>query len=790
MTQPMIPPRDERPYNYDEDEIDLKQLFNTLLSRKWTIILTALLVTLLAAVYLYLKPSTYESYSIVDIKVQENKSNIDPNDLMFGGLSSFTNDEVDKEMALYKTYSVNQKVLDLVPYDVQYFVKNDFKTIELYDDAPIEIAHIEIFNKELLGNEFTISPFDEKHFTLKIANKGLLKRFSEPYLEEQYRYDAYIQTEDFQFEVSKKKDFLEPTIIQFNGSSRDIYENIIKPNLQVSRLDKKSSLIKISYRDTIPERAETYINTLSELFSTLNISDKSEKNAKVLNSIDMQLSEIQKHLSGAENEIEAYKVSENIVSPDEQASSLIAKLSKIDFELTQAQLKYSIITKIDKSMGYGKNIDAVSLSLSELGDQKISLLFDSLQMAQLKKAELSIDFKETFPELIKVELKIKNLKKMIKSSINSLQRTLFNKVNGLKKAKVAAEKILKTFPEKERKLVNYSRTYDVNSKMYTYLLRLKAEKTIAQSSILSDFKVVDEAYTDKGSEKPKDKLVLMVSAITGLILGIFLAFAREFFDETLKDLESLDSHTTLPVFGFIPLLKKKMTKAEVFEDRHSSFSESFREIRNNIRATYGSNSSKTILVTSSISTEGKTVTSVNLGSILALADYKCIIINLDLRKPMLHKYFSMDNKNGMSSYLQGQDSLEDVIHATSHKGLDIISAGPIPVNPSELLLKQELDDLLIYLKEHYDYVIIDSAPIGLVTDALELLNKVDLSLFVMREGVTKKGHINNINRLVKANYLDNVSIVANGMQNSKNSRYGYGYGYGSYGDERLVASHA
>ncbi len=755
-----------------EDEIDLRQLFSTLLERKYTVLITALLVMMVAGAYLYMKPTTYKSFALIDVKTQKSAA-ISPA-MMFEGFTGFTNDEIDKELALYQTFSINEKVLERVALDVQYFVKKDLKSIEFYNDSPIKVLDLEIHNKMFFPKNYRIIPVDTLSFLLEESSDDILSWFEKP-VQTKYRYGEKVQVEGMDFVVSKKSDFEAPIILKFNGEKRAIYENIVKKNLSIARADQKSSLIKISYTDSIPARAEAYVNTLANIFSSQNVSDKSEQNSKILVSIDSQLDEIRAFLKGAENEIEAYKVSENIVKPSEQADSLIDKLSKIDFQLTQAKLKYSSISKLEKSIRKGKNIDALSLSLSELGNPKISSLFEALQMAQLEENELKMDFKESFPRLKKVKLKIAMLKKQIVANIRSLKSTLSNQIKGLKDAKTSAEVVLKTLPEKERKLVNYNRNYEVNAKMYTYLLQLKAEKTIAQSSILSDFKVVDEAYTDLGSAKPKKTLVLVVALLTGLILGVFLAFIKEFFDDRIKDVSSIENYTSLPIFGFVPFIVNNKHKLEVLENGTSSFSESFREIRNNIRATYGANKSNMILVTSTVPTEGKTMTSVNLAGVLSLANYKCVVINLDLRKPVLHTHFDIFNFHGVSSYLEGKDSLDKIIHKTKYKGLDVIPAGPIPHNPSELLLRRELHDLLTYLKSHYDYIILDSAPVGLVSDSLELLNSVDLTLYVMRDGISKKGFVKNVNRLVNNNNLDNVSIIINGI---KNGDYGYGYGYG------------
>ena len=535
----MMPQEPNRGDYHEEDEIDLKHLLNILIVHKWTILLTTMLSIFFVLVYLHMTPTSYESFSIVDVKTKAAKK-LMPQELLLGG---FSDDEVDKEMALYKTFFINQKVLDKVPYAVQYFVKKDFKERELYSKTPISIKNLKITDSDILSKRMTISPVDDKHFSLKIEEKGIFSIFKQPIVEQTYRYGAMIQTDYFICDVFKNSSLLDPCIVKFNGSKREIYENIIKSHLTISREDKKSSLIRIAFRDTVPKRAEAYVNTLAEIFSKQNKLEKSEMNSKILNSINMQLEELKASLSKSEDAIERYKLSQNIIKPDKQSTSLIDKLAKIDFELTQSQMKYSIISKINKSVAHGKNIDAIALSLSELGSEKISSLFDALQMAQVKESELSLEFKKSFPALKKVRLKIKNLEEKIKSSVNSLQHTLANKISSLKKTKEQTEAILKTLPEKERKLVNFNRNYGVNSKMYTYLLQLKAEKTIAQSSILSDFRVVDKAYTNKSSAQPKGTLMLIVAGLTGLILGIFVSFLREFMDDNIRDIDSIERET-------------------------------------------------------------------------------------------------------------------------------------------------------------------------------------------------------------------------------------------------------
>ncbi len=781
MTQPLLLPTEpnNNSYRYDNDEIDLRELFHTILSHKGTILLVTLIIMLISYGYLYFKPISYEAYGIIEVKTNHSKK-VNPDDLLFNSFSvGISNDEIDKAIDLFKTYSINEKALKSISsFRVQYFIDDQYRKKEVINNKAITIVDAKIFNNEYSDKIFVIKNIDNKHFLLQIYDAILYTYYNEPLFEKRYSYSQLIKNKNFSFKVLHNGDRFDKYFIRINGDSRDIYENIIKNRLSVSRIGQKSSLIKVSFRDTIQSRAKEYVNALMKAFINENMIEKSKENKNMLISINKQLQDIKSSLSGAESRIEDYRIKENIIKPKEQSSALINKLSKIDFELTQAQLKYDLVTELYNQIEQSRNIDSISMSLSELGDQKISILFNTLQQAELKESELKIDFKSSFPELKKVRMKIANIKRKIRASVRTLMDTIGSKVAGLKVAKSEIQQELKRLPSQESKLTNFNRKYSVDSKMYNYLLQLKAQKTIAQSAILSDLKIVDKAFIDKDTKSPKEALILIVSLITGLILGIFIAFLKSFFENDIKNIESIEKETNISILGYIPHIKMNSRGLEVLEHKHSSFSESFREIRNNIRAFYGSSSSNVIMVTSTVSGEGKTVVSVNLASIMHLANFRCVVINLDLRKPMLHKHFKVDNRHGVSSYLSGESSLDEIIHKTKYDGLDVIPSGPIKHNPSELLLQQEMYDLITYLRDHYDYIIIDSAPIGLVTDALSLINHVDNTIFVMREGVTKKSYVYNLNRLIKINQIEQISIIINGI---KKGIYGYGYGYGGYG---------
>ena len=316
--------------------------------------------------------------------------------------------------------------------------------------------------------------------------------------------------------------------------------------------------------------------------------------------------------------------------------------------------------------------------------------------------------------------------------------------------------------------------------MYEYLLKKEAENKIIQFATFSDYQIIDHAYTSTHPIKNKQSLILILSLIVGFIFASLLAFIRNHFNQDIQSQQDIEKLTTLPIYGSIPFQKQKRYELKVNTDDKSPFTESFRTLRTNLQFIKKENSSTTILITSTVASEGKTTVSANLASILAKAHYNTLLINLDIRKPTLHKFFSLSNEIGITNYLNGQCSLEEIISKTEFGNLDIITSGPIPQNPSELILSKRLSSLLALVKTKYDYIIIDTAPIGIVTDTKNLMQYSDLNLMILKEDYAKKEFIKTLEQMIEKHNFKNIGLLLNASKDS-GGEYGYGYSY-EYGE--------
>jgi capsular exopolysaccharide synthesis family protein len=317
----------------------------------------------------------------------------------------------------------------------------------------------------------------------------------------------------------------------------------------------------------------------------------------------------------------------------------------------------------------------------------------------------------------------------------------------------------------------------VNEKVYNYLLEKRAETAILRSSTISKTRVLDSVLVPDLPVKPKRLLIILVGMILGLIVGMVVAFVRAFLDDTLKTAEDFDKITAIPLYGAIPQRKDKTT--------HSQFEEALRVLRTNLQFVGGAKKSKIIALTSSISGEGKTTVAVSLAKMIAATGKKVIILDLDMRRSRMHEEFNITNKVGVSSVLSGNNTLEEALQKEVLKNIDVITSGPKPPNPSELLVTTGFDKLIedLLLIHAYDYIIFDTPPIGLVSDAMILLKTADIGLIVTRANYSKKEFLKNVDKFSKEHSLSNLGFILNGIESSKRHGYGYGYGYG-YGSSK------
>jgi capsular exopolysaccharide synthesis family protein len=763
-------------------ELNLEKFYNIITGYKWLIFTIMLISTMLMFINLYFKPSIYSASTMIEVKSKPKSTTT--SDILMGTLSLDDGAKVGKEVELFKTFLVNEKAINKVKLQVQYFKEEGYRDIELYENLSIEVSNIQLFDEAIVDKKIILTP-KENGFSLDVEN-GLLS-----YIKSFFNHDGYIHLDTnkvYSFNEEVKTQYFNLNVkkigalngaIKFTilGNNRKIYTDMVRDNLNVQQVGEEIPLIKISYEDTIPKRANDYISALTSSFIEESITNKNEQNDRVLAFIEDQLNSIRDKLKKSENKLELYKSKNDIIEPSVQAKKYIEKLSELEIQLSEILLKEKLVNNIIEFIKNNHNLDAIAPSLMELNDKPTLDLIVSYQALELKMSNLRTELTDKHPELVTVKRQMYYLREKIVSNIKNLKRLIEQKQRSLKEEKRSYEERVKSLPMEEKTLVNINRDYKVSSTMYDYLLKKKTESELLIVSTLSDYKIIDAAHVDEEPIKPKRALLMLVAPLVGLLIGIVFAVILKSLNNKISNKEELEELTTLPLLGIIPLYKNKKAKVEVYKDLNSEFTESYRSLRSNLPTKKDDGRANVILVTSTIENEGKTTLIANLASVFQMAGYRSIILNLDLRKPTLHEYFDLQNDKGMSSYLSGKESIKDIIFSTRHPNLHVIPSGPIPSNPSELILSNRFNILLDILKTRYDYIFIDTPPVGLVSDTIHLMKFADSNIIIFKENHAKSSYVDAIHNIIEKSNIKNVGIVLN-QSKSKNKSNGYGYGYG------------
>jgi len=724
-----------------KEENYIIEIFKLVLPYKWLIITIMILSMLLAKFYLYFIPSTYKSYAI--IKVNSDQDVGDKEDLLRKNLFKTNAAGIIQEMSILQTYQINYKALKNVDFQVQYFIEDAYRKVELYDNSPVEINDIRDIATDFNEPYIALIP-KEDGFVLSSKMHGESKL---------YHYDEVIESEYFTAVVNQNRIFEDTMYIKINGDDRSIYESIIKRNLSISRLDEESNLLVISFKDTIPKRANRYVNALIDAYINQSIQKKENTHNKILKFLDEQLERTRIKLEVSEKELRGYQSKNKSVDPGIKSTSLFEKLGDIDLRLSEVILKEQLIANLKKYIDNNKNFDAIAPTLLEFNDDSTIRLIDALNELTVEENELKIEYTDSYPRLKLIRKRTAEIKKKIALNVENLGAVLKIKHKNLLRQKSKYESILTTLPKKEKKLISFQRSYEVNAKMYTYLLEKKSENELMQVAAVADYETVDKAYTSSSPVSPKRSMLLVVAAMLGLVLGIVISLIRSFTIDKVKTQKDVELLTKLPIYGNIPLYKDKMLM-------NVSLEEAYRKLAMNLQFSKKEDEGNIVLVSSTVQGEGKTTTIVNLSRILQTTRYKSIIIDLDMHNPSVHEHFGMQAQySGVSTYLSERDNLGNIIFTTNHPNLNIIPSGPTPPNPMELMLSPRLEELLNTLKSEYDYIFIDTGSFDVAVETFYLMHYSDINLIVLREDFSKKSSIVDLENMMREKQLKHVGLV-------------------------------
>ena len=558
-------------------------------------------------------------------------------------------------------------------------------------------------------------------------------------------------------------------------------------NVNVAIDDKAGSILKLSMEGTNKPRMVDYLN---ETISTLMKRQLDSKNLFAENTIkyiDTTLTLMEGEVRVANDELKDFSRNKNIIEIESKGQAFQDKISELDVSNDDINRKlnyYNTLTNyLKNSTDYSK---LPAPSVAGIDDPNIGRNVSSLIALSVRRSEMAYSVKS---ELMfnTIDNEITALKKVLLENITTAKGAIQYE-SSLVKSKISqAESKIMQLPEDSQAYLKIMRKYNLSNSVIDAFLQKRHEAQIVKAANLSDIQFIDPAKDIGGGLiGPRTGVNYVIAIFLGLLIPLSIVFLIFFINNSIQNTDDVSNLTTIPLIGVVGV-KQSFNNLAVFDKPKSALSESFRAIRSSLQFLYKKqklDGSKTLMLTSSVSGEGKTFCSINIATVFALSEKKTVIVGLDLRKPKIFEDFNLKNEIGVVNYLIGQNTLEEITNHTKVPYLDVITSGPIPPNPSELIMGESLQELLERLKEKYDYIILDTPPVGLVTDAVELSQYSDVTLYVMRQNFTKKEMVNLLNNRVKRGELNNVSIILNGFENKAKYGagygYGYGYGYGAY----------
>jgi len=552
----------------------------------------------------------------------------------------------------------------------------------------------------------------------------------------------------------------------------------IQGGLAIGQSSKQSSMLNISLQTSHPDRGRETVARLLELYEKGSLDDKNMMATNTLNFVEDRLKLVGSELDSVESNIEQYKRSEGIVDISAQGSQYLASLTQTDKSLGEIDIQLQVLKDIENYINdKGPNPGTVP-SLMGVSEPTLVNLLNRLYELEIQYKKLASVTGEQNDQLLQIKEQIVQLKPSLRENIRNIRSNLMVTRGKLNADLGRANALVKTIPAKEKNLIEISRQQTIKNNIYSFLLQRREEAALSFASAVADSRVIESPRASGGFVKPTPSTVYVLAVFAGIGLALIIVAFREQLNNKVLFGRDLKKATRIPLIGEIAYIKHK-EEFVIRDGKRTIVAEQIRAIRGNLPYFGLDDREKNVLlVTSSISGEGKSFISINLGISLTLTGKKVVILELDLRRPKISKAFGIARDKGVSSYLVGRVAIEEIIKTTQFPNLFVVPSGAIPPNPSELLMMPTFAELIAELKTHFDYIIMDSPPIGLVSDAQILGKFSDANIFVVRHNYTPKSYLELLRSLYEGNKYSNMSIVFNAVKPRGMGRYGYRYGYG------------
>lgn len=759
----------------EEDKVNIGELLVKYLYHWPVFFLGVFIAVTIAFLYLrYTKP-VFEITSTLLIK--DEKKGMPSEDILnqldlFGGSKV-----VENELEILQSKTLMSIVVKRLNLNIDLKAEGRVVNSDVYEKRPVSFQTFEM-DERFYGKELKLRFLNDNQYALediKTGRKivGTLNQMQRNYLGI-YRIDRTPYFHQYQKEIFS---------LFLNDPLR--VTNDFLANLSVSVASKQSTVLKLTFQSTVPKKGKDILNTLIQVYNEASLADKNKTTQSTIKFIDERLKLISGELTDVEKDVEGFKSSQGLTDISSEASLFLDNVKANDIQLNEVNIKLNVIKDMERYLNSGSADEKLPISIS-MDDPVLQGQLEALSKLQLEREKLLATTQPNNPLLDPVTKQIESSKAGIRSTINNIESSLISAKKSLSANNSKFEGSIKKIPGQERQFISIKRQQTIKENLYLYLLQKKEEAALSYASAVADSRIVDSAFSTDAPIKPKKSLTYLIALIAGIILPVGYLYVKNLINNKVLSSSDISKMTGASILGEV-VYEASGEAIVVHSHSRKAIAEQFRAIRTNLQYVQGKRDGKqgfVTLFTSSMSGEGKSFVASNIAAAMSISGRRTVLLELDLRKPKVSKYLKLDNKLGLSNYLIGKATKEAIIQSSGvNDNFSVIGSGPIPPNPSELLINKEIEELISYLRDHFDEIIIDSPPIGLVTDAQILARLADSTIYLVRHGVTFKQQIEQLDLLYRSKKFPKLNIIFNGVTLGGRYGYGYGYGYGYYSDD-------
>jgi len=680
---------------------------------------------------------------------------------------------VNDEIEILTSRTLMSKVVNDLKLWIQYTTPEKYYNKDIHTSTPVIFTLIEPSILEN-GHQLEIMIKDEKSFFLKQSESQSTFSFNTT-LKNKWGSWKLTPTPDF-------KKYIGQTIYININNPESITDGYLS-QFMAYLAGSETSVAELLITETVPERGRDVLNNLIKAYNIASIDYKNKVNLSTLNFLDDRLKSITEELNLVEKRVESYKSSRGITDLSSESQFYLDNVKNNDSRMNEVNVQLQVIDGIQQYINSaGNTVNAPATA--GLSDPSLIALVDQLIKLELQKDKLLANTPEKNPVFDPLNQQITSTKNAIYGTITGIKRSLLTTRKQLQKYNSGFESSIKKLPGQEREYINIKRQQSIKEELYIYLLQKREEAGLINSAKLMESRVVDEAHFGM-AQAPNSNITYALSFILGIIIPAGILFVKESLNNKINNFHEIENAVLVPILGELSY-QKEVPKEFIIGGSRNMIAEQFRTLRTKLYHINGkAGNGKVIMVTSGIPGEGKSMVASNLGAVMATAGRKTVILDMDFRKPQVAKTFNLPNETGLSNYLNGSKSKEHIIQSSQvHQNLFIISSGPEPDNPSELLEKEALGELIMWLRINFDEIIIDTPPVQLVTDAMIVSVFSDVNLYVVRDCFTHKSDLKFINQLFNEHHMKNMYIIYNGVLSKANNRYESKYANQYFGNDK------